>query len=122
MLVLKFLKVIAVALSCIRTVEMENMPYLLRFLLLSATPKNARLVISKIREQLKFIGLSNVMSTQHCKLKGKFIVNNAETLILDALKSSLRFKNVSVTLMCNMHMYSCVLIYRLFFLQSIQVY
>ncbi|KAL3537801.1 hypothetical protein ACH5RR_001167, partial [Cinchona calisaya] len=86
-------QVIAVALSCIRTVEVENMPFLIRFLLLSATPKNARQIISRIREQLRFFGLSSVMSTQSSKLKGK-VMNNAENLILDALKSSLRFKNI----------------------------
>ena len=87
----------AVALSCIRTVEVEDMPYLLRFLLLSATPKNARRIISKIREQLKFLGLSTVMATQHSKLKGKVVANNADALVLDALKSSIRFKNVGFT-------------------------
>ncbi|XP_071936752.1 uncharacterized protein [Coffea arabica] len=87
-------QVTAVALSCIRTVEVEDMPYLLRFLLLSATPKNARRIISKIREQLKFLGLSTVMATQHSKLKGKVVANNADALVLDALKSSIRFKNM----------------------------
>jgi Fanconi anemia group D2 protein len=94
------LKVITIALSCIRTIDAEHMPYLLRFLLLSATPVNVRRIISQIREQLKFVGVSNSRASQHNKLKGKSLVNNAEASILDALRSSLRFKNVCSLLYC----------------------
>ncbi|XP_062170326.1 uncharacterized protein LOC133876038 [Alnus glutinosa] len=87
-------QVITIALSCIRTIDAEHMPYLLRFLLLSATPVNVRRIISQIREQLKFVGLSNSRALQHNKLKGKSQVNNTEASILDALRSSLRFKNL----------------------------
>lgn len=70
------------------------MPYLLRFLLLSAAPKNGGRIISQIREQIKFVGAPTVRMTQRNRLKGKSVVNNMEALILDALRSSLRFKNV----------------------------
>lgn len=72
------------------------MPYLLRFLLLSATPTNVRRIISQIREQLRFVGLVNPGATQQSKLKGKSCLNIAESSIIDALRSSLRFKNVSI--------------------------
>jgi Fanconi anemia group D2 protein len=87
-------KVITIALEYLRTIDMEHMPYLLRFLLLSATPKNSQRIISRIREQIKFVGASSTRMTQRSKLKGKSIVNNSEALILYALRSSLRFKNI----------------------------
>ncbi|GMY31923.1 Fanconi anemia group D2 protein homolog isoform X1 [Fagus crenata] len=87
-------QVISIALSCIRTIDGEHMPYLLRFLLLSATPVNVWRIISQIREQLKFVGVSNSRASQHSKLKGKSLVDNTEASILDALRSSLRFKNL----------------------------
>ncbi|CAK7340364.1 unnamed protein product [Dovyalis caffra] len=88
-------QVITTALSCIRTIDGEHMPYLLRFLLLSATPQNARRIISQIRQQLKFVGMSNSSrSNQQRKLKGKSLVDNTEASILDALRSSLLFKNM----------------------------
>lgn len=86
-------QVITIALSCIRTIDSEHLPNLLRFLLLSATPLNVRRIIYQIRTQLKFIGLSNSRAMQHKKLKGKALVDSSEASILDALKSSLRFKN-----------------------------
>ncbi|KAJ8573017.1 hypothetical protein K7X08_009528 [Anisodus acutangulus] len=87
-------QVITVALSCIRTIDAEHMPYLLRFLLLLATPTNTRRIISHIRQQLKLLGASNVWTTQQSKMKGKSVVNNAEASILDALRTSLRFNKV----------------------------
>ncbi|KAL5739450.1 hypothetical protein ACOSQ2_028630 [Xanthoceras sorbifolium] len=87
-------QVITIALSCIRTIDAEHMPHLLRFLLLSATPANVRRIISHIRGHLKFIGVSNSRATQQNKLKGKSLVDNSEASILDALRSSLRFKNM----------------------------
>ncbi|XP_060218210.1 uncharacterized protein LOC132645313 isoform X1 [Lycium barbarum] len=87
-------QVITVALSCIRTIDAEHMPYLLRFLLLLATPTNTRRIISHIRQQLKLVGASNVRTTQQSKMKGKSVVNNAEASILDALRTSLRFNKV----------------------------
>ncbi|KAI8027544.1 hypothetical protein LOK49_LG02G01757 [Camellia lanceoleosa] len=87
-------QVITIALSCIRTIDAEHMPYLLRFLLLSATPANARRIISHIRQQLKFVGASNTRIIQNSKLKGKSPVDTAEVSILDALRSCLRFKNI----------------------------
>ncbi|KAH0721778.1 hypothetical protein KY290_006776 [Solanum tuberosum] len=87
-------QVITVALSCIRTIDAEHMPYLLRFLLLLATPTNTRRIISHIRHQLKLVGASNVWTTQQSKMKGKSVVNNAEASILDALRTSLRFNKV----------------------------
>ncbi|GFP99763.1 fanconi anemia group d2 protein homolog [Phtheirospermum japonicum] len=87
-------QVIAIALSCIRTIDMEHMPYLLRFLLLSAKASNARRIFSQIREQLKFLGASPARASQLSKLKGKSVVDNTEASILDSLRSSLRFKNI----------------------------
>ncbi|GLT94035.1 hypothetical protein SLE2022_117980 [Rubroshorea leprosula] len=87
-------QVITIGLSCIRAIDAEHMPYLLRFLLLSAAQTNIRRIISRIREQLKFVGMSNSHGTERGKLKGKLVVDNKEASILDALRSSLRFKNI----------------------------
>ncbi|EXC35014.1 hypothetical protein L484_017715 [Morus notabilis] len=87
-------QVITIALSCIRTIDAEHMPFLLRFLLLSATPANFGRIISQIREQLKFVGLSNSQAMHQKKLKGKSHMDGSEAPILDALRSSLRFKNM----------------------------
>ncbi|XP_042478961.1 Fanconi anemia group D2 protein homolog isoform X2 [Macadamia integrifolia] len=87
-------QVITISLSCIRTIDAEHMPYLLRFLMLSATPRNVRRIISQIREQLKFVGVPDSRSVRGKKLKGKALVDNTESLILEALRSSLRFKNL----------------------------
>ncbi|CAA7045362.1 unnamed protein product [Microthlaspi erraticum] len=84
---------ITVAISCIRTIDAEHMPYLLRFLLLAANPANVRRIISQIREQLKFTGMSQPCASQN-KLKGKVTAYNTEGSILHALRSSLRFKNI----------------------------
>lgn len=94
------LKVTTIALSCIRTIDAEHMAYLLRFLLLSATSVNVRVIIMHIREQLKFLGVSHAPSSQHTKGKGKAHVDNTEASVLDALRSSLRFKNVSPCFSC----------------------
>ncbi|KAL8114818.1 hypothetical protein AgCh_021606 [Apium graveolens] len=87
-------KVTTLALSYLRTIDVEHMPYLLKFLLLSATPMNIQRIISKIREQLKNFGVYNLSMTQHNKLKGKSVADNVDGSILDALRSSLRFKNM----------------------------
>ncbi|KAL8240331.1 hypothetical protein R6Q59_013686 [Mikania micrantha] len=87
-------KVITIALSCIRTIEAEKLPYLLRFLLLSATSTNARRIITQFREQYKLVGVFDTRSTQRNRFKGKSVVDNAEASVLDALGSSLRFKNI----------------------------
>ncbi|KAL3629924.1 hypothetical protein CASFOL_026236 [Castilleja foliolosa] len=87
-------QVITIALSCIRTIDIEHMPYLLRFLLLSAKTTNARRIFSQIREQLKHLGAYPARSSQIGKLKGKSVVDNTEASILDSLRSSLRFKNI----------------------------
>lgn len=89
------LKAVTIALSCIRTVDADHMPHLLRFLLLSATPMNVGRIVSQVREQLKFVGSSNSHIAKHKKLKGKSVAASNEACILDALRSSLRFKNVS---------------------------
>lgn len=93
------MKVITTALSCIRTIDGEHMPYLLRFLLLSASPLNVHRIISGIREQLKFLGISSSRA-QRGERKGKSLVDNTEASILDALRSSLLFKNVCVYVLC----------------------
>ncbi|KAK9086005.1 hypothetical protein Sjap_026416 [Stephania japonica] len=86
-------QVVTVALSCIRTVDFEHMPFLLRFLMLSATPGNARRIISQVREHLKFVSVGDFHASRGKKLKGKTSGENAEGLILEALRSGLQFKN-----------------------------
>uniref|UniRef100_A0A0D3GME3 Fanconi anemia group D2 protein n=1 Tax=Oryza barthii TaxID=65489 RepID=A0A0D3GME3_9ORYZ len=85
---------VTVAISCIRTVHADQMPHLLRFLLLSATPFNAGRIISQIREQLKFVGTVDPRAARGKKLKGKASANGTDGAILDALRSGLRFKNM----------------------------
>lgn len=63
--------------------------------MLSATPANSRRIISKIREQLKFIGSSHFASQDKNKLKGKSLLDSTDASILDTLRSGLRFKSVS---------------------------
>ncbi|KAI0501331.1 hypothetical protein KFK09_016275 [Dendrobium nobile] len=87
-------QVVTIALSRIRTVNGEHMPHLLRFLLLSTTPANAGRIISQIRDQLKFVGVMDPYSVRNKKFKGKFSAQSTEASILDALRSSLRFKNI----------------------------
>lgn len=67
---------------------------MLRFLLLNATPLNVRRIVLHIREQLKFIGTSHAM--QHKKLKGKSLMASTEASILDALRTGLLSKSVSL--------------------------
>lgn len=88
------MKAVTIALSCIRTVDAEHMPHLLRFLLLSATPANVKRIVSQIREQLKFVGSVDSHASQNKKLKGKSFANSAEASVLEALRLGLRFKNV----------------------------
>lgn len=95
---LKLVKVIMIALSCIRTIDTEHIPYLLRFVLLSAKASNARRIISQIRGQLKFVGAFHLPILQHSKSKEKSIVDNTNTSILDALRSSLNFNKVGFIL------------------------
>lgn len=82
-------QVVTIPLSCIRTIVAEHMPYLLRFLLLSATQSNVRRIISHIHQHLKFVGVSNSHASQQNKLKGKSLVDNSVASIFDALRSSL---------------------------------
>lgn len=85
-----------IALSCIRTIDTEHMPYLLRFVLLSTKASNAGRIISQIRKQLKFVGASQTQISQQSKLKGKSVVDNTKASVLDALRSSLHFNNVGL--------------------------
>ncbi|KAJ3669971.1 hypothetical protein LUZ60_010295 [Juncus effusus] len=85
---------VTIAISCIRTVEQENMPHLLRFLLLAANQENVRRIISQIRENLKFSAPIDKNALRNKKLKGKCTINSTDAAILDALRSSLRFKNM----------------------------
>uniref|UniRef100_A0A0E0Q457 Uncharacterized protein n=1 Tax=Oryza rufipogon TaxID=4529 RepID=A0A0E0Q457_ORYRU len=85
---------VTVAISCIRTVHADQMPHLLRFLLLSATPFNAGRIISQIRKQLKFVSTVDPRAARGKKLKGKASANGTDGAILDALRSGLRFKNM----------------------------
>lgn len=85
-----------IALSCIRTIDTEHMPYLLRFVLLSTKASNAGRIISQIRKQLKIVGASQTQISQQSKLKGKSVVDNTKASVLDALRSSLHFNNVGL--------------------------
>ncbi|KAM3385974.1 hypothetical protein ACQJBY_009560 [Aegilops geniculata] len=85
---------VTVAISCIRTIHADQMPHLLRFLLLSATPANVGRIISQIREQLKFVGVVDPRAARSKKLKGKASATSTDGAILDALRSGLRFKNM----------------------------
>ncbi|XP_068656016.1 uncharacterized protein [Aristolochia californica] len=87
-------QVVTIALSCIRTIHTEQMPFLLRFLLFAATSKNAQRIIASIRENLKFLCIPDSRAARHKKLKGKCLADNVEASILEALRSSLRFKNM----------------------------
>lgn len=89
------LKAVTVAISCIRTICPDQMPHLLRFLLLAATPANAGRIILQIREQLRLVGVVDPRSARSKKLKGKASANSTDGAILDTLRSGLRFKNVS---------------------------
>jgi Fanconi anemia group D2 protein len=86
---------VTVAISCIRTIAPDQMPHLLRFLLLSATPVNAGRIILQIREQLKFVGVVDPRAARSKKLKGKASAKSTDGAILDTLRSGLRFKNVN---------------------------
>nr|XP_051216209.1 uncharacterized protein LOC127333811 isoform X2 [Lolium perenne] len=85
---------VTVAISCIRTIHADQMPHLLRFLLLAATPVNAGRIISQIREQLKFVGVVDPRAARSKKLKGKASATSTDGAILHALRSGLRFKNM----------------------------
>lgn len=89
------LKAVTIAISCIRTIAADQMPHLLRFLLLSATPTNAGRIILQIREQLRIVGAIDPRAARSKKLKGKASANSTDGAILDTLRSGLRFKNVS---------------------------
>lgn len=68
---------------------------MLRFLLVSANQGNVGRIISQIREQLKFVGVPDPRASGNKWLKGKSVAGAPEALILEALRSSLHFKNVS---------------------------
>ncbi|GJN10259.1 hypothetical protein PR202_ga28338 [Eleusine coracana subsp. coracana] len=85
---------VTVAISCIRTIAADQMPHLLRFLLLAATPDNAGRITSQIREQLKFISVIDPRAARSRKLKGKASTSSTDRAILDMLRSGLRFKNI----------------------------
>ncbi|CAA7406874.1 unnamed protein product [Spirodela intermedia] len=87
-------QVVTVALSCIRTVDAEHLPDLLRFLLISADKGNVGRIIFQIREQLRFFSVPEPFASRHKKLKGKSIADETEASILETLRSSLRFRNV----------------------------
>ncbi|XP_049936627.1 uncharacterized protein LOC116265003 isoform X2 [Nymphaea colorata] len=87
-------QVVTIALSCIRTVSADHLPHLLRFLLLSATPANAKRIISHVRKHVIFGGTIDCRACKNKKLTGKSAAVNAEALVYEALRSSLRFRNV----------------------------
>ncbi|KAJ3707216.1 hypothetical protein LUZ61_010921 [Rhynchospora tenuis] len=89
-----YYQAITIAISCLRTVDLEHMPHLLRFLLLSANQTNVKRIILQIRDHLKFTGPTDPNSLRNKKLKGKCAVNSTDVAILDTLRSNLRFKNI----------------------------
>ncbi|GJN24532.1 hypothetical protein PR202_gb12276 [Eleusine coracana subsp. coracana] len=85
---------VTVAISCIRTIAADQMPHLLRFLLLAAIPDNVGRITSQIREQLKFISVIDPRAARSKKLKGKASTSSTDRAMLDTLRSGLRFKNI----------------------------
>ncbi|TVU07195.1 hypothetical protein EJB05_47239 [Eragrostis curvula] len=91
---------VTVAMSCVRTIAADQMPHLLRFLLLSATPANAGRTMLQIREQLKFVGVTyRGAASWTKKLKGKALASSTDGAILDTLRSGLRSGGVSACLL-----------------------
>lgn len=87
-------KVVGIALSCMRTIDVECLPFLVRFVLLSANAGNARRIVYQIRENLTFIFSQSDSATVQRKLKGKFVSGANEVSILEALSSIVLFKSV----------------------------
>ncbi|KAH9288486.1 hypothetical protein KI387_032603 [Taxus chinensis] len=89
-----FEQVVTIALSSLRTADAEYLPLVLRFLLQSATTVNSKRIVEQIRENLNFVGISDTQAIRNKKLKGKLNAGSSEALILDTIKSGLRFKSV----------------------------
>eukprot|EP01018_Ginkgo_biloba_P031024 Gb_40798 [translate_table: standard] len=89
-----FVKVVTIALSSLRTVDAEYLPLVLRFLLQSATGMNAKRIVEQIRENLHFVAISDTQATRNKKLKGKTNADDTEALILETIRSGLRFQNL----------------------------
>ena len=70
------------------------MPLVLKFLIQSTTITNSKRIVEQIRENLHFVTLSDTQASRDKKLKGKLSADNAEALILEAMRSGLHFQNI----------------------------
>ncbi|KAL3701169.1 hypothetical protein R1sor_019191 [Riccia sorocarpa] len=89
-----FEQVVSLALSSLRSADSEDLPLVVKFLLQSATPTNVKQVVQQLRENLQFVTVADVrMSKPDRKQKGKSPTTNCEALVLEAIRSGLRFQN-----------------------------
>lgn len=86
----------SLAIASLRTADAEDLPLVVRFLLQSATATNVRRIVHQLRENLHFTSVSAASKAvgHDKKMKGKAIVTNCESLVLEAIRSGLRFQNV----------------------------
>ncbi|BFI25358.1 fanconi anemia group D2 protein [Marchantia polymorpha subsp. ruderalis] len=90
-----FEQVVALALSSLRSADAEDLPLVVKFLLQSATSANVTEIVQQLRENLQFVTTMDVrMSKPDRKQKGKSPTKNCEALVLEAIRSGLRFQNV----------------------------
>ncbi|KAL2650478.1 hypothetical protein R1flu_018606 [Riccia fluitans] len=90
-----FEQVVTLALSSLRSADAEDLPLVVKFLLQSATPTNVKQVVQQLRENLQFVTIADVrMSKPDRKQKGKSPTTNCEALVLEAIRSGLRFQNL----------------------------
>ncbi|KAI5068077.1 hypothetical protein GOP47_0016422 [Adiantum capillus-veneris] len=89
-------QVVSLAIVSLRTSDAEDLPLVVRFLLQSATAANVRRIVHQLRENLQFTSEKNAAKAAglDMKMKGKSIVKNCESLVLETLRSGLRFQNV----------------------------
>ncbi|MCO5587965.1 hypothetical protein L7F22_041918 [Adiantum nelumboides] len=86
-------QVVTLAIVSLRTSDAEDLPLVVRFLLQSATAANVRRIVHQLRENLQFTSEKGAIG-HNTKMKGKFIVKNCESLVLETIRSGLRFQNV----------------------------
>ncbi|XP_061195193.1 Fanconi anemia group D2 protein-like [Saccostrea echinata] len=84
-------------LQTLSTVEMENLPVVIRFLLQSVTPADAQEVVTEIRQNLDFTSsFPLATSTPHETINRRNLsgdeTRGVESLTLDAIKSGIRFQ------------------------------
>jgi hypothetical protein len=88
-------QVVSLAIASLRSADAEDIPLVVRFLLQSTTPGNVKRILYQLRENLHFVADSVVITQlKQQKLKGKAIMTNCEALVVEAIRSGLRFQNV----------------------------